>query len=166
MGSNDVVNIRQNATFIGCSNREIEQLIRDETGNRRFAALRFTSTPDHSTINAIDAQVLWQSVDERAEDPMKPFKAVLKAKQAAWRERSQVEQWLDQHKVPTSREGINQPAADLYKDYSQWADTFFRGQIWTYNVWSKEFKRVINNNPDLGWRASRRAKGSGYIYSG
>ncbi|WP_426313527.1 VapE domain-containing protein [Methylobacterium fujisawaense] len=165
MGSNDVVNIRQNATFIGCSNREIEQLIRDETGNRRFAALRFSSVPDHAAINAIDAQVLWQSVDEYADDPMQPFKSVLKAKQAAWRERSQVEQWLDQHDVPTSREGVNQPAAELYKDYSQWADTYFRGQVWTYNVWGKEFKRVINNNPDLGWRATRSNKGSGYTYA-
>lgn len=166
MKSNDVVNIRQNATFIGCSNREIEQLIRDETGNRRFAALRFTSAPDHASINLIDAQVLWQSVDEHGEDPMKPFKAILKAKQAEWRERSQVEQWLDQHHVPTSQEGAYQPAADLYVNYTEWADTFFRGQTWTYNVWSKELKRVINNHPDLGWRASRSAKGSGYVYSG
>jgi hypothetical protein len=165
MGSNDVVNIRQNATFIGCSNREIDQLIRDETGNRRFAALRFTSTPDHATINAIDAQVLWQSVDEHAEDPMKPFKAILKAKQAEWRERSQVEQFIEQHTVPKSLEGVNQPASELYKDYTLWADTYFRSQVWTYTAWSKEFKRVTLNNPGLGWRASRSAKGSGYTYT-
>ncbi|CAO4175987.1 VapE domain-containing protein [Methylorubrum populi] len=165
MNSNDVVNIRQNATFIGCSNREIEQLIRDETGNRRFAALRFKSQPDHATINLIDAQVLWQSVDEHAEDPMKPFKAVLKAKQAEWRERSQVEQFIEQHTVPKSLEGVNQPASELYKDYTMWADTYFRGQVWTYTTWSKEFKRVTLNNPGLGWRASRSAKGSGYTYT-
>lgn len=165
MGSNDMVNIRQNATFIGCSNREIEQLIRDETGNRRFAALRFTNQPDHATINAIDAQVLWQSVDEHAEDPMKPFKAVLKAKQAAWRERSQVEQWLVAHTVPTSLHARVQPTADLYKEYHMWAGTYFRGQEQNYNVFSKELKRVVLNHPELGWQAKSSNKGSGYKYN-
>lgn len=165
MGSNDMVNLRQNATFIGCSNREIEQLIRDETGNRRFAALRFTSTPDHATINQIDAQVLWQSVDEKGEDPMKPFKAILKAKQAEWRERSQVEQWLDQYTVPTSKHGCVQATVDLYKEYHLWAGTYFGGQEHNYNVFSKELKRVTNNHPQMGWQFKNTKRGSGYVYN-
>ncbi|MGC5777598.1 VapE domain-containing protein [Methylobacterium sp. NFXW15] len=164
MGSNDVVNIRQNATFIGCSNKEIEQLIRDETGNRRFAALRFTSTPDHATINLIDAGVLWQSVDEHGEDPMKPFKAILKAKQAEWRERSQVEQWLEQHEVPSCKHGRPQATADLFKEYDLWANTYFSGQSYNYNSFAKEMKRVINNHPELGWKSKSTKRGSGYQY--
>lgn len=164
MGSNDVVNLDQNATFIGCSNREIEQLIRDETGNRRFAALRFSSTPDHAAINAIDPLLLWQSVDEWGEDPMKPFHTVLKAKQAEWRERSQVEQWLAQFMLPTSRHGQTQFTADLYKEYTQWADTYYHNQRQNYNVWSKELKRVVNNYPELGWGEKRNKRGSGYCY--
>lgn len=165
MATNITVSIRQNATFIGCSNKEIEQLIRDETGNRRFAALRFSSTPDHAAINAIDAQLLWQSVDEHGEDPMKPFKDLLREKQSDWRERSQVEQWLEHYQVPTAKHGRPQKVADLHDDYLEWAAKRFHNQVMNVNVWSKEFKRVTKNDPRLGWTHKRTSAGMTYTYS-
>src|ERR1700712_1165560 len=60
--TNSKVEIDQNATFIGCSNKELEQLIKDPTGIRRFIAIRFRNDPDWAFLNGIDWTLMWQSV--------------------------------------------------------------------------------------------------------
>ena len=67
--TNSKVEIDQNASFIGCSNKTLEQLIKDPTGIRRFVALIYSNEPDWEFLNGIDWTVLWRSVDQEGPCP-------------------------------------------------------------------------------------------------
>lgn len=161
MRTNDTIQVRQCATFIGCSNKELDQLIRDETGNRRFAALRFSNKPDWSLLEGLDPLLLWNSVDERGEDPSKGIAAVLRERQEVVRERSQVEQWLDGYEAPNKTAGAKMAAPDLYKDYSLWAQTYYPNRVMDLSVWGKEFTRLINSGQITNW-GKRASNGRNY----
>jgi hypothetical protein len=95
MRTNVTQEVAQNATFIGAANAdELAELIRDQTGTRRFASLTMIDNPDRALINRIEWQAVWQSVDEEAEDPMAAFRGVLQAAQEENRSKSTVEEWI------------------------------------------------------------------------
>jgi hypothetical protein len=94
--TNSKVEIDQNATFIGCSNKKLEQLIKDPTGIRRFVALTYRNDPDWAFLNQIDWALMWKSVDHDGTDPMAGFKTVLAEAQEDSREMGRVEHWLDE----------------------------------------------------------------------
>jgi hypothetical protein len=93
MRSNDTVTVKQMATFIGCSNDSLGEIIKDPTGVRRFAELEFTDTPDWTAMNEIDWLMLWRSVDEHSADPSANCFDLLKAQQEANRFQDSVETW-------------------------------------------------------------------------
>ena len=97
MRTNALEKAPQNLTFIGCSNSlSVAELIRDTTGTRRFAGLHTKHDMDWQVVNSIDWQAVWQSVDEKAEDPITPFKAKLDAVQAEDRLETPFEAWVQQ----------------------------------------------------------------------
>ncbi|EIZ86486.1 hypothetical protein WYO_0835, partial [Methylobacterium sp. GXF4] len=96
MRTNTLDLVTQNATFIGASNKELNELIRDPTGARRFVGLRWRRDASWAAINAFLWLDLWRSVDAEAEDPVRSFAEELKAQQALARYRSPIEAWLDQ----------------------------------------------------------------------
>lgn len=59
------------STFIGCTNRDLRMVMRDETGNRRFLqiAMKPKGTIDLRDIEGIDMLKVWRSVDEDAAAP-------------------------------------------------------------------------------------------------
>lgn len=74
MGTNSTAKAPMNSTFIGCSNRLLQQLINDPTGNRRFFQIDFNSQsaePEWAFVNSLDFAAMWGSVDHLAEDPSK-----------------------------------------------------------------------------------------------
>jgi hypothetical protein len=93
--TNSSIPVRQCATLIGASNKTIGQLIRDETGNRRFAELGFSASPDRDLLNALDWRLAWASIDENAADPILAHLDELRAHQDGSRQRSSVEEWLE-----------------------------------------------------------------------
>lgn len=68
MRTNSTQTIFQKATFIGSSNKELDELIVDSTGVRRFIGLKYKGTTDYNTLNNIDYSLLWQSVDPSGDD--------------------------------------------------------------------------------------------------
>jgi predicted P-loop ATPase len=98
MRSNGVVTVPQNATFMGCSNKELNQLITDPTGIRRFFGLRYRADADWEFINQIDWALLWQSVETAGADPTEAFMDEIRAKQELVRQGSKVEQWMQRLK--------------------------------------------------------------------
>ena len=95
MRANTMEPIRQMGTLIGTTNKPLEMLIRDTTGNRRFGYLDYIATPDRSVINSADYVAAWQSVDETKASPIVGVMDVLHEHQADSRVLSTVEQWIE-----------------------------------------------------------------------
>lgn len=77
--------IRQACVPIGTSNQMIHELVEDDTGHRRFAMLPFRNGATFKggdasvweTVNAVDYELLWRSVDAFASSPLLPFREEL-----------------------------------------------------------------------------------------
>ncbi|GEO14059.1 hypothetical protein MAE02_17550 [Microvirga aerophila] len=102
MRTSQVSHRKQQATLIGTANKEIADLIADETGNRRFVTMRLRNGEVRKggdptvwdVINATDYDLLWRSVDAFAPDPIEPFLEQLFALQESTRKLSDLEAWL------------------------------------------------------------------------
>jgi len=68
LGSNKHYDIAQRASFIGASNRPLNELIFDGTGMRRFWQINCAAKMDWSKISTIDYKALFQGIDEDRED--------------------------------------------------------------------------------------------------
>lgn len=155
MRSNSKVTIDQSATFIGCSNREIAQLVRDPTGIRRFVGLRMRSDADRDLINAIDWFAMWGAVRVDEADPMADHRKVLAEQQEGSRERSRVEQWMVDFTGANNayQAGINKAgninARDLYLAFREFEEEQFPGNYKTAKTdWDHEMARLQKNAPD------------------
>ena len=148
MKQNSSAQVRNCATFIGCSNKNLGQLIRDETGVRRFAELEFTREPDFAAINAINWLMLWQSIDECADDPMvvMDMMDVLRGQQEENRNQSPVEVWVRQfghvHKSWT-------PARDLHDAYREWEKDAFPRDNTNQNMFGRTLTSLCTTMPDF-----------------
>jgi hypothetical protein len=158
--TNRTVQVKQRATFIGCSNKELDQLIRDETGGRRFVAIRFRRDPDWAFLNALNVEeLLWRGVDERGTDPMQQQMATLKALQEEQREKSSVEIWLRQARMTKGW----YPAAALYAEFHTWEDSAFPRLGTDIRAFGKELVRLANTHADLPLGERRRTnRGTDY----
>ncbi|MFE1597516.1 VapE domain-containing protein [Methylobacterium sp. ID0610] len=160
MRTNTQVTIKQNATFIGCSNKELAQLIKDPTGIRRFVALLFSNEPDWEFMNQIDWLLLWRCVDIEGADPIAPFKGLLAEAQEEAREKGRVEHWLEEFRPETSDEfkrcldnGRIQ-ASVIYSLYREFEDEFYPGHMKTnITEWGLEMRRLENTgqNKRFSW---------------
>lgn len=157
MRTNDVEHVEQRATFIGCTNKGLSELIRDETGVRRFAELAFTNTPDWEAINALDWEQMWRSVDERGPDPSSLIATTLADQQSENRTLSAVEQWARQEEV-----GGKQRADDLHSLFRVWEQNNFPRNATDITSWGKEMKRLMRNDTDFPWSAGRDGRGVWY----
>ncbi len=82
LGTNMYMNVTQNCTFVGASNRSVGDLIRDNTGMRRFFEIESLQKMDWETINSIDALKIWRGIDENRSEPYTaPFKKQIATRQ-------------------------------------------------------------------------------------
>jgi hypothetical protein len=160
MRTNTQVTVKQNATFIGCSNKKLAQLIKDPTGIRRFISLLFSNEPDWEFMNQIDWRLLWESVDHEGADPIAPFKALLKETQEEQRELGRVEHWLDEFKPDTSGEfkrclhNSRIQANVLFSLFREFEDEFYPGHMKTnITEWGLEMRRLEESgqNERFSW---------------
>lgn len=157
MRTNDVEHVEQRATFIGCTNKGLSELIRDETGVRRFAELAFTNSPDWEAINALDWEQMWRSVDERGPDPSDIIAGVLAAQQSENRTMSAVEQWARQAKVEGKKR-----AEELHSLFREWEQENFPRNATDVTSWGKEMKRLMRNDTNFPWSTGRDGRGVWY----
>ena len=102
LGTNKYVKVNNNATFIGDSNKSINELIHDTDGMRRFIQLQWKLTHKEKDklqegwefVNTIDSQKLWQSIDETKPDPTTVYYDKIKDIQSSYRALTAVERWL------------------------------------------------------------------------
>ncbi|GJE43763.1 DnaJ domain-containing protein [Methylobacterium soli] len=102
LGTSYSVKLRQLTTPIGTANEAVDDLIADETGNRRFFGLRFRNgavakggdPAVWEIVGMIDFELLWRSVDAFSLCPIEPYLGDLVAAQEAARRPDVVEAWL------------------------------------------------------------------------
>lgn len=68
LGTNQGFRIKQNSTFIGASNRRVNEMIWDSSGMRRFYELICEDTLSWSLVNSIDYLELIRGIDEARKD--------------------------------------------------------------------------------------------------
>lgn len=146
--TNAKVEVWQNATFIGCSNKTLEQLIKDPTGIRRFVALQYRNDPDWEFLNTLDWTLLWRSVDHEGPCPMAPFKKALAQAQEESREMGRVEHWLTDFDPaqspsfsPDDRGRLK--AKLLYEFFREFEEDYYPGPHRTsLTEWGNEMRRM------------------------
>lgn len=119
MRTNSTMTIRQRATFIGASNRELSELIRDDTGLRRFADIPTIQRCDWATIDQADMEMLWRSVDENGPNPIIPFLEGLSKRQEEHRNKTNVEMFIEEE-VHRLKKHITWKVQALFDAFSEW----------------------------------------------
>jgi hypothetical protein len=129
LGTNAVMNVKNNLTVAATSNFELMSTIYDESGARRFWELKL-NIPEGGMVNwdnlaKIDIKALWKSIDPHSEGHygrhMKDFDR-MKEHQAESVPKSYAEVFLYVNKH-IDQQGVNMwlKGADLYRNYKTWA---------------------------------------------
>lgn len=64
---NGNINVMQNCTMIGATNKPFNEIFNDTTGSRRFYEIRTLNKCDWSTVDSLDYKALWLGIDENKE---------------------------------------------------------------------------------------------------
>ncbi len=84
LGTNDRERGPNNSTFIGASNKALQDIIQDNTGARRFFEIESLDKCDWDMLNKIDYTLLWKCISEDADiPPITPHLAAIGALQEA-----------------------------------------------------------------------------------
>jgi hypothetical protein len=155
MRTNTDMQVPQRATFIGCSNEGLGEIIRDNTGIRRFAELDFSPNPDWKAMAEIDWKMLWHSVDEGAADPSLHVVDTLKVQQEENRNMCSVEMWA-REKAGMHRNWVK--ASKLHEDFTLWEKSNFPGYNTSVNVFGRRMNNLIKQLGDaFGWEQQMKS---------
>lgn len=165
MRSNNTVPVKNRAVMIGASNHRLDELIKDETGNRRFVELIFKAGAPRNMINQFDFHAMWCSVQPGDADPLDGYRDQLAKAQESYAVKGPVQDWLDSGRQDTIlwKAGANGVAtADLYESFCQHRHCVTAGvdyQARTLNAFSSELRRVVDQEPGYGVFKGRVAAG-------
>lgn len=115
--------VTNRATMIGATNKmTLDQLIRDDTGARRFAPLYFATTRwDERPKWNVDPILLWQTVNEDGPDPVSgKHLETLKSIQTEQKFKSPYELWFDDL-VQNNENGLKEGFSNLWQNFAEWA---------------------------------------------
>lgn len=97
MRSDQMLSVKQNATLISASNNELRDLINDPTSARRYFQIDCLDKIDWDSINEIDYESLWASVDETGPCPILPYiDEIKKVQESSVRAKGNIEQFLEE----------------------------------------------------------------------
>lgn len=152
--------IQNKASFIGTSNNDPEDILRDTTGNRRFWAIKSSDVIDQESINKIDYLKIWQSVDPLSECLISDILPEMRAHQETYRAKSPVESWIeDRGAEDTSQveDGFS-PTRALFEDFSDYLKESYSGKV-PFVYHSNTFGRQLSH---LGYKRSRNKNINGF----
>lgn len=121
--TNMIDRVIQNCSFIGTTNRPLDEQIYDPTGMRRFYPLNVGDSIDWQTINAIDYECLLKGIDEnRPNGYLDNVRDALLAVQAQLVAPDHIEDFIEEHHVRAELASSFQvPAGFIYTAYKAWA---------------------------------------------
>jgi Cdc6-like AAA superfamily ATPase len=127
LGTNTHDKIPQNCSFIGSTNKDLQELVVDETGTRRFYVINCLALMDHNIINSIPYLEIWKAIDEN--DPKGYSHHAMediKAAQEKCRVKSSVEQFAEAFglldktlSVDTAKKVQTSQLYSAYKEYCE-----------------------------------------------
>lgn len=182
MNTNANVSTIQNAVFIGTSNRTLDQMILDPTGNRRFFQIDWCNTagPDQwAYFNSLDIVAMWRSVNHLAEDPTLPFMDEIRTVQEGSAFRNTVGQFFDA--VAEGRGTCTVKAEDgtmlhefngairkedFYHIYRNYCDYMRLRSPLEAHAFYKEVRRIAGQEPDCPFEPSKTSQFNGWRYRG
>lgn len=131
---------RQNSSFIGCSNSPIRDRISDPTSARRFWQITTKDKIDWNTINTLDYQSLWQSVDENSPAPIvSRLDKVTAIQEEEIRTTTIIEEWLKMSYVLDESSKCNLRTSDLFENFKEWKEW----QSITFPISFQKFAREL-----------------------
>lgn len=122
MRTNTQAKIRNLCSFIGTSNNQIPDIIKDTTGIRRFFPLFAQNNLDHAAINSLDYVALWRGINEKLERGyFERVKVEVNAKQADMQVKDELQVFVEEHDLlpKTKDDKIQVNGKKLYREY-QW----------------------------------------------
>ena len=182
MHSNANVTIGQNATFIGTSNRTLDQMIHDPTGNRRFFQIDWSKSAgpeEWCRLNALCIEEMWRSVDHLADDPIAPFMEQIRDIQASTVFRSSVGQFFDavvegkgtcmvrEPHGSVTREFVgNLRKEELFCAYREYCDHMRIKSPLEAQMFYAEVRRVSDQESGCPFRSVKTRNFNGWTYVG
>lgn len=158
MRTTSLVQVAQRATLIGASNHRLVEVIRDETGARRFVELVYRRPADPHYLDTIDWYAAWSSVQAEDECPILPYLDALKTAQADMRHTGPVEQWVASLTTATLV-SLNREAGsdglvsgevlyDAYNEHRREVTPAYDREARTLNTFCNELRRVVEQRAD------------------
>jgi hypothetical protein len=123
MRTTEHTTLTHRSTFIGAANEQLNDIIHDATGMRRYWQITCSDRLDWDVINSFDVTLLWQSVGIEWSSIYSEHRATFYAAQdVELRSKTSIEQFFDDcedYSIPkTPEEGEWIKASTIYEDYS------------------------------------------------
>lgn len=154
MRTNNIVHIKQLCTFFGSSNREISEVLHDES-MRRFYQLNTAEVIDKRAVWKIDMIALWKSVDENRElGYFEEYKDDLMKNRHMIEKGEPFMQWIEDVEMIVDDKACAE-VQELYNNYREYMEKSGYRYIPTLNSFSQMMKRkgfknkrhMVNNGP-------------------
>lgn len=147
MFTNKSSRIINNATFIGTANDDIESLISDPTGMRRFIQLKARNKLDWEVINSTDFVELWRSINEHKPDPSLSVMDIIKERQEESRDKDPVELWLEDEGLEVLRKSSSangMKVKEYFGLYAEWEKAAHYTVVKGLSKWRKMMDQMID----------------------
>lgn len=124
MRTNIQQKIKNNCSFIGTSNNDLYETIKDTTGIRRFFPITAMQLLNHEIINSVDYVKLWKGVDEnKPRGYLEEAKALIDEKQAAIQMKDELRIFLEDNMlIPAEGETKKVNGKDLFLQYQKFME--------------------------------------------
>lgn len=144
MRSERVMSAPQNTTFIGCSNEQVRDRIKDSTSSRRFWQIECADRVDWEAINGIDYLNLWRSIDENAPAPLVDrLSEIRKVQEAEIRVKDIVEQWVEETCEVVSFDESSLTTSELYESFKEFCLWQNQKSFPQFQRFSRDIKRIL-----------------------
>ena len=164
MRTNDDTTVINFATMIGTSNKDLSRLVFDDTGMRRFFQISCRTSFDWDITNNIDYTVLWRSINESEESPLKLNSDVATAiseLQETTRHRSLIEHFFRDYEYPLNG-NLNIMALDLFREFQEYEAERQPLNEMSYSKFFRDMKDIPARLPQLSFKKTRNSKGVQY----
>ena len=167
LGKNMNCTGKQNSTFVATSNTAVKRAIIDPTSARRYWQVdcghRDDVMPHWNSINQIDFEVIWRSVDEESDIfPIKgSFQEIGKIQTTEFRAQTILEQFCEDKGIAPFKEDkenivFQVGMVDFYNDFKEWCEDLKR----RLPLQKATFEEMKN----LEYQMTRRNRGSVILF--